>query len=95
MLHKIYSSKEIAEIIDARIISESATDLEIKDILVDSRRLISPDQCMFFALNTSRNSGHKYINGLYKKMALEMRKKIRKYIYEAIFTVKYESKIII
>jgi len=67
MLHKIYSSNEIAEIIDARIISDNSLDLEIKDILVDSRRLISPDQCMFFALNTTRNSGHKYINGLYKK----------------------------
>ncbi|PLW98016.1 MAG: bifunctional UDP-N-acetylmuramoyl-tripeptide:D-alanyl-D-alanine ligase/alanine racemase [Marinilabiliales bacterium] len=67
MLHNKYSSKEIAEIIGARILSKNASDIEIKDILVDSRRLISPDHCLFFALITSRGSGHKYIHDLYTK----------------------------
>lgn len=47
MYHKIYTGKEIAEIIDAEIISNSNSDIEITDILVDSRRLISPEQCLF------------------------------------------------
>ncbi|RLD68865.1 MAG: hypothetical protein DRI87_10105, partial [Bacteroidetes bacterium] len=67
MYHKLYSSKEIAEIINADIYPGDAPDLSVKDILVDSRRLITPDECMFFALDTPRNSGHKYIRDLYKK----------------------------
>ena len=67
MDHKLYSSKEIAEIIHANIHPGNAPVLQAKDILVDSRRLINPDQCMFFALDTPRNSGHKYIGDLYKK----------------------------
>jgi alanine racemase len=67
MLHNIYSSTEIAEIIGAKVISETATDIQIKDILVDSRRLITPYQCVFFALITNRGNGHKYISDLYEK----------------------------
>jgi len=67
MLHNTYSSKEIAEIIGAKVISTTATDIQIKDILVDSRRLITPDQCVFFSLITNRGNGHKYITDLYKR----------------------------
>lgn len=67
MLHNTYSCAEIAEVIGAKVISNSEKDIEIKDILVDSRRLISPNHCLFFALNTNRNSGHKYVADLFKK----------------------------
>ena len=67
MHHKLYSSREIAEIIEAKIVPSDAQELQIQDILVDSRRLISSRQCMFFALETPRNSGHKYIRELYNK----------------------------
>jgi alanine racemase len=67
MHHKLYSSRDIAEIIEAKIYPQDAQELQIRDILVDSRRLISSRQTMFFALETPRNSGHKYIRGLYDK----------------------------
>lgn len=67
MLHKVYSGSEISKIIGAKNLSAQAGEIAIKDILIDSRRLITADNCMFFALATKSNDGHKYINHLYAK----------------------------
>ncbi|HEY9114559.1 MAG TPA: bifunctional UDP-N-acetylmuramoyl-tripeptide:D-alanyl-D-alanine ligase/alanine racemase [Bacteroidales bacterium] len=67
MLHKVYSGTEISKILGAKIISAPAAEVIVKDILIDSRRLISADNCMFFALATKSNDGHKYIQDLYAK----------------------------
>ncbi len=66
MLHKIYKEKEVAGIIDAKTISYSKENIEIKDILIDSRKLITPKRTLFFALQSKHNDGHKYIKTLYK-----------------------------
>ncbi len=65
MVHKIYTGKEIAEIIQADFISNDPDSVRVKDILIDSRRLIHPENCMFFALVSKRNDGHKYVEKLY------------------------------
>ncbi len=39
----------------------------VRDLLIDSRRLIHPEQCLFIALVSDRNDGHKYIGELYEK----------------------------
>ena len=39
----------------------------VMDLLIDSRQVISANQTLFFALVTSRNDGHKYIEELYQK----------------------------
>lgn len=49
------------------LIMQNNDDQEIRDILVDSRRLISPDNCIFFALVGRHNNGHDYIPELYRK----------------------------
>lgn len=49
------------------IVTGPLKEQEIKDILIDSRKLISPDACLFFALTSKRNDGHKYIEELYGK----------------------------
>jgi len=67
MLHKTYSGNEIASILKASLISSKPENIQVNDILIDSRRLISPEHCMFFALISDRNDGHKYIPGLYRK----------------------------
>jgi len=67
MIHKAYTGSEIASILKASLISSKQEDISVKDILIDSRRLITPEQCMFFALVSDRNDGHKYIPGLFKK----------------------------
>ncbi|PLX02346.1 MAG: bifunctional UDP-N-acetylmuramoyl-tripeptide:D-alanyl-D-alanine ligase/alanine racemase [Marinilabiliales bacterium] len=68
MFHYEYTAKQISEILKAEIVSSEAVEsLKIKDILIDSRRLINPANCLFFALISKRNNGHKYINELYNK----------------------------
>jgi len=63
----MYSSTEIANIIDGEIISEDFKGQVITDILIDSRRLITPADCIFIALVSKKNDGHNYIQELYEK----------------------------
>ncbi len=65
MFHKIYTGEEIKVLLKAKLISEHPEQIKVKDILIDSRRLITPKNCMFFALVSKRNNGHKYIEKLY------------------------------
>ena len=67
MLHKGYSGKEIAEIIDAKLLSNNPEKIIVTDILIDSRKLIFSKNVLFIALVSKRNNGHKYIKELLKK----------------------------
>lgn len=67
MQHKQYSGSQLAAIMKAELISPDEERVQVKDILIDSRRLISPKNCLFFALSSKRNDGHKYISALYKR----------------------------
>jgi len=60
-----YHIKEIARIIKGDCIAKNSKHTTIQDILIDSRRLISPEQCIFFALVGKRHDGHTYIEELY------------------------------
>jgi alanine racemase len=67
MLNIEYSISEFTTIIDGQLIEGTTKQSKISDILIDSRRLIAVRQCIFFALVTKRNNGHKYIEELYKR----------------------------
>jgi alanine racemase len=56
---------EIAEIMQAKLVSEQTHDAGIVTLLTDSRNVSVTEGCLFFALVTSRNDGHKYIESLY------------------------------
>ncbi len=62
-----YTIREIADIVGGNIISQDFNDQAVTDILIDSRRLITPGRCIFIALKTKKNDGHKYIDELYNK----------------------------
>jgi len=62
-----YTFREIANIIDGEVISLDYTDQDITDILIDSRRLITANSCLFIALVSKKNDGHRYIEELYNK----------------------------
>ena len=61
-----YAVSSIAKIINASDVSIGA-DAEIKHLLIDSRKLSSPDNSLFFAIKGARNDGHKFIADLYLK----------------------------
>lgn len=67
MTHPNYSIDNFTSIIQAKLMRGTSRQTAIKDILIDSRRLISTSYCVFFALKSKRNDGHKYINELYNK----------------------------
>ncbi len=62
-----YTISNIVKIIKGKLISRSSEETKIKDILIDSRKLVSTENCVFFALVSKKNDGHKYIDELYQK----------------------------
>ncbi|MEI6749957.1 MAG: bifunctional UDP-N-acetylmuramoyl-tripeptide:D-alanyl-D-alanine ligase/alanine racemase [Bacteroidales bacterium] len=62
-----YSIEDIARIVKGIILQEGNEQEPICELLIDSRKLASPSQSLFFALVSKRNDGHKYILDLYEK----------------------------
>lgn len=60
-----YTTKQIAEITGCRLIGDE--NLHIKNIAYDSRTLFSVADSAFLAINTSKNSGEKYIQSAIEK----------------------------
>jgi len=58
---------EIAAIVEGGIIGKGHTDNVVADLLIDSRRVISTDKCLFIALVSKKNDGHRFIAELEKK----------------------------
>ena len=63
----MFKISEIETIVNGELIRKSNSNPEISDILVDSRRLVTPDNCIFFALTGRNKNGHDYIPELYGK----------------------------
>lgn len=64
---KDYTVKNIADIVGGRVINSANNDIVVRDLLFDSRLMMSPDNTLFFSLKTHHDSGDKYIRGLYDK----------------------------
>jgi Alr-MurF fusion protein len=62
-----YPISEIVKIVNGKHARHPFVERVIRDILIDSRKLITAEQCLFFALSSKRNDGHKYIPELYGK----------------------------
>ena len=75
-----YSIEKITTLIGARRIGE--TDAQIGWLLTDSRSLCFPEETLFFALKSTRNDGHRYIEDLY-------RRGVRNFVVEAKGNAEY------
>jgi alanine racemase len=62
-----YTVREITRITGGEILTEHPADPVISELLIDSRRLATPEETLFIALKTSRNDGHRYIPELIEK----------------------------
>ncbi|MBP1541807.1 MAG: bifunctional UDP-N-acetylmuramoyl-tripeptide:D-alanyl-D-alanine ligase/alanine racemase [Prevotella sp.] len=60
-----YTIEKITTLIGARRIGTA--DANIGWLLTDSRSLCFPEETLFFALKTSRNDGHLYLDDLYRR----------------------------
>ena len=63
---KRLSEHDIASILDAQVIG-NVSNRPIKYLLIDSRKLFSPGDTLFFAIKTPTNDGHLYIEELYSR----------------------------
>lgn len=66
MQHQAYIIEKIAEVLKARLVG-NGQDITVTELLIDSRQLVDAGHALFFALQSSRNDGHKYIGDLYEK----------------------------
>jgi alanine racemase len=60
-----YSFNDIAVSLKGTILNLADGAALVRDLLIDSRKLIMPEGSLFFALVSKRNDGHKYISELY------------------------------
>jgi alanine racemase len=67
MLNSEYTISLISEIIGGEFFQKTPQDNEIKHLLIDSRKLTSPDNSLFFAIKGTRNDGHQFLSDLYQK----------------------------
>ena len=62
-----YPMKKICEVTGGTMVVEQVEGDFIHELLIDSRRLVDPEHCLFIALVTQRNDGHHYIDELYER----------------------------
>jgi len=67
MENSSYSISKIHQIIGGELHTDKTEQSIIKELLIDSRKLINAEKSLFFALISKRNDGHKYIKSLYKR----------------------------
>ena len=67
MPKKIYNITKVAKIINGELFINNDENKVIDDLLIDSRKVITSHNNLFFALKSKRNDGHKYISELIKK----------------------------
>lgn len=62
-----YSIHTIATIVQAQVVQEGMMDTPIEHLCIDSRRIVHPEESLFFALKTERRNGHSFIKQCYEK----------------------------
>ena len=60
-----YTLERIASLVGAHLWGDEA--VEVRWLLTDSRSLCFPEDTLFFALESRRNDGHRYISELYRR----------------------------
>lgn len=61
----MYTIEDIVQVTGAQRIG--CAEAKINWLLIDSRSLCFPEETLFFALKTSKNDGHRYVEGLYRR----------------------------
>ncbi len=62
-----YTISEIAAIVNGTLPNDLPDDYPIRHLLIDSRKVTSADNALFFCIVTQKNNGHNYIPELYEK----------------------------
>jgi alanine racemase len=60
-----YTIEEIQTVIQGELVMHEHNASVIEHLLIDSRKVISPESSLFFAIQTDRNDGHNYLKDVY------------------------------
>jgi Alr-MurF fusion protein len=83
-----YSIANISQIIQGTISGNNELNIIIKNLLIDSRKIITAENSLFFAIKGERNDGHLFIPDLYDKG-------VRSFVVSSIPTVAYKDAVFI
>jgi UDP-N-acetylmuramyl pentapeptide synthase len=61
-----YTIQNISDLVDGKLHLHDEAHTEIRELLTDSRRIISPETSLFFAFRGVRHDGHRFIGELLK-----------------------------
>ena len=67
MLSINYTPDQLLKLTGGAYHQKAFEEEKIRDVLIDSRRLVNPEHCLFIALKTPKNDGHNYVADLYDK----------------------------
>jgi len=62
-----YFVDQLAKLTAGNLMCDAYENKSVTDLLIDSRLLINPDNCLFIALVTRKNDGHHYIMEAFEK----------------------------
>src|ERR1041385_6521010 len=62
-----YNIAEVANAVGGQLLSPNGKSIMVSELLLDSRKVIHPEQTLFFALPGQKLDGHNYIEELYSK----------------------------
>jgi alanine racemase len=62
-----YTIEKIQAVVKGEFMLHENGEAIIEHLLIDSRKVISPESSLFFAIHTERNDGHKYLKDVYDK----------------------------
>ena len=65
-----YTVREIANILNVSEYNRNLSDLLLNHPEIDSRLIINPESCLFFALKGNHSDGHEFIPELKRKGAI-------------------------
>jgi alanine racemase len=65
MSHQVYALKELAEVISAELYFGAPEYSNIAHLITDSRKVVSPELSLFFAIKGDRRDGHDFVKDLF------------------------------
>lgn len=89
----VLSACELIKICSEETCNKDVPSIFFSNFLTDSRNLTYPDNTVFFAIKTTRNDGHNYIEQLYKKgvRGFVVHKGFAKENYKDAFFIEVEN----
>lgn len=62
-----YSINDIVNLSEGTLLQKSSSEIDVKTLSIDSRRISKPSQSVFIAVKGDRHNGHKFISESYQK----------------------------